>query len=103
MSKLVSYHTKNILLYINLALCLLGNHWWIWTCTWGVFISHVASLDKTSSNWCKYSESFLAKKFVVCTKSPMGLNFIFSNGKDIFLNSLISSWIWNHEVSHSLC
>ena len=87
MNKVISNHTKNVKLYINLAPCSSWNLYWMQASlyTWRALISHVVCLGKTSSSWYKYSGLFLMPKILLYAQNSQCVrNSIFPNGKYIF-------------------
>ena len=87
MNKVISNHTKNVKLYINLAPCSSWNLCWMQASlyTWRALISHVVCLGKTSSSWYKYSGLFLMPKILLYAQNSQCVrNSIFPNGKHIF-------------------
>ena len=81
MPKVISDHTKNLKLYINLATL------FIMKSKSYVFILHVACLGETANSRLRV---FLkAKNYVVCTEFTMGSKFHFSLMENTFFLKLI--------------
>ena len=64
MTKVISDYNKNVKLYIDLISCSSWNHYWMWTCTWSAFTSHVVCMGETSNSSYKYSGPFLRPKIM---------------------------------------
>ena len=87
MPKVIFDHSKNTKLCINLAPCSSWIHHYLYTCTWSVFIAHVACLGKTSNSRHKYLGLFLRPKLQDYAQNfQLAQNFIFPNWKQIFGN-----------------